>query len=141
MRRISFIPGATTAGDSIAIPTYADQIALVLDAQIVRIPAAQAAHTHDFTLLAGKGGGAGTGTVVADTTPSIGGVTATIAGSTSATDGGVADSAALTGADPVVAAVPTKVDATHVKLDVNTVLGDELFLDYFAVGELGPTAG
>jgi hypothetical protein len=41
---------------------------------------------------------------------------------------------ASTGADPVVAAVPTKVDATRFTLDVATTMGDILTLVYEMVG-------
>jgi len=42
---------------------------------------------------------------------------------------------ALSGVDPVVAAVPTRVDSRTITLDVDTLLGDLLSLDYFEVGE------
>jgi hypothetical protein len=41
---------------------------------------------------------------------------------------------ALTGANPVVAAVPTRVDGDTITLDVATVLGDILSLTYLPVG-------
>jgi len=41
---------------------------------------------------------------------------------------------ALTGADPVVAATPTKVDEDTITLNVNTTLGDLLTLIYEAIG-------
>lgn len=41
---------------------------------------------------------------------------------------------ALTGANPIVAAVPTKVDGNTITLDVPTVLGDILSLTYIPVG-------
>lgn len=42
---------------------------------------------------------------------------------------------ALTGVDPVVAAMPTRVDSRTISLDVDTELGDLLSLDYYEVGE------
>ena len=40
----------------------------------------------------------------------------------------------VTGANPVVSATPTKVDEDTITLDVNTVLGDILYLTYITSG-------
>ena len=139
MARITFIPGVIAFPAAITIPTYAPDIDIVQAAEITRVPGAiddHPAHNHDFALLAGKGGGAGTAAVVGDTTPSIGGVTATMAGVNAATEGGVLEGALMAhvGTNPVVAAVPTRLTARTLSLDVDTVLGDLLTLDYTEVG-------
>lgn len=137
MKRITFVPGAVVSPAAITIPTDVPDIDLVLAAEITRIPAAQAAHAHD--LIYAGGPAANAVTMAADSLANATANPLTVAGG-SAVTGGVQNSAALTGANPVVAAVATKVTTRTISLSVNTALGDLLTLDYIEAGARVPTS-
>ena len=130
MRIIQFIPGAIASPAAITIPTSAPDIDAVVAAEIERLPSAMtipdhAAHGH--VIPADTSGT----TVVAEI---LNGILGAGAG------GAVQDFAAMVhganvGADPVVAANPTRLTARTISLNVNTVLGDLLTLAYLEVGE------
>jgi hypothetical protein len=136
MKRISFVPGVVATPAPITLPADAPDIDVVVSAQIERIPAALGAHSHDL-VSQGLGGAVANalglpaglnelddaGAAALHTVPG-GGAT------------GVQNSAALTGASPVVAAVPTRRSARTFSLDVNTVLGDLLVIVYQEIGVL-----
>ena len=123
MQRITFVPGAVVSPAAITIPTTVPDIDLVLAAVITRLPAGMTIPDHPVT----GGGGAAAVAFAA------GALTDTGAG-------GVIAHGANVGADPVVAAVATKITNRTLSLDVNTVLGDLLTLDYIEVGERVPVS-
>lgn len=121
---IQFVPGAVVAGVNINLPTGAPPIDAVASAYIIR-PTAQltvggaavadhAAHSHTENTAAAYQQNATTATAT--------------------TSAHVVTQPSLTGANPVVAATPTKVDGGTITLNVNTALGDLLSLTYIAVG-------
>lgn len=132
MTRISFIPGVVATPAAITIPNTAPDIDVVLAAQIVRIPAAQAAHAHNMIYKANPAANAVTMAANSLHNATAGDITVAGAGA----DGGIQNNAALTGADPTVAAAPTKLTSRTLSLSVNTALGDILVLDYMEVGVL-----
>ena len=111
---IQFAPGAVNANTNIDLPTTAPKIDSVVSAYLIR-PTSQisiANHTdHSHTE-----------NVAASYTQNATTATATLSAHT------------LSGADPVVAAVPTKVDEDTITLNVNTVAGDLLVLSYIKKG-------
>jgi len=140
MRRVQFVPGAVVSPAAITIPVTEPDIASVVSAQIIRVPAGltdHAAHAHDFVSV-GLGGAVANALGLPaglDTINDAGAVgNHTVAGGGVS---GVQDNTAQvhSGADPVVAAVPTKLTSRTVSLDVNTELGDILELNYLEVGE------
>jgi len=112
-------------------------------ADVVAAIADHAAHGHDITtVVAAGGGGALTDPAVAGPLESAGGgqvntgavdvlaaAQAHAAGASPVAHAAGVD-IAHTGADPIVAAVPTKVDEDTITLDVNTLVGDILKLTY-----------
>ena len=129
MRTIRFVPGHVVSPAVITIPTAAPDIGAVVSAEITRLPVGMcnlvdhAAHGH--TIPADTSAG----TEVAEILAGILGVGA---------GGAVQDFAAMVhaaGADPVVAAVPTRDTTKTFHLNVDTELGDLLTLSYHEVGE------
>lgn len=141
MKIITFVPGAVVSPAAITIPAAAPDIDAVVSAQIVRVPSAgaignHAVHAHDLVF------GAAQASAVTTAVGGPPGALGAAAGATVAGGGatGVQNLAApqthtVTGADPVVAAVPTRLTARTISLDVNTVLGDLLTLRYRESGE------
>lgn len=115
MQRITFIPGAVATPNPITIPANVPRMAAVLAAQIVRVPSAVR--------------------IPADTSGTTEVAEINAAGYLAVGAGGV-----LEPADPVEAAVPTMVDEDTISLDVNTLLGDILTLEYIEVGERVPVS-
>ena len=105
MRTIQFIPGLIVTPNAITLPTSAPDIEAVVSAEIERLPSSLAAHAA--------------GAAVDDH------AAADIAGAL----------ANHVGADPVVAAVPTRLTTRTFSLDVSTALGDLLTINYLEVGE------
>jgi len=120
LETIVFIPGAVAAGSNISLPAEAKRIDAVASAYLIR-PTSQitlsshGTHTHTENTAASY-------TQNATTSPAS-----------------VADHT-LTGANPRVAAVPTKVDEGTIRLDVATQLGDLLVLTYIPVGRRAKAA-
>ena len=160
MQTIQFVPGAIVSPNPITIPDVAPDIEAVVSAQITRLPvgladhepadiiaaiADHAVHGHDMTLVAP----AGAGTAV--TAPAVAGPIEQ-AGGPVTNPGAVDDLAAVqahagsavavahTGGNPVVAAVPTRLTTRTISLNVNTLVGDVLSLDYIEVGERVPVS-
>jgi hypothetical protein len=163
MKILSFVPGAIASPAAITIPAEASDIDAVVSAQIVRLPASgaipdhaqvavvaaladHAVHSHPLSFSAG-GAGATIITGAALLSASSG---AQVVGAGGAAGDGVRNNAAAqahaagaaavahgasVGADPVVAAVPTRLTTRTFSLNVNTVLGDLLTLRYREVGE------
>lgn len=162
MKNIAFAPGAVVSPGAITIPTNAPDIGSIVSAQIIRTTSGitisahavtqptQADHSHSLMstgiggavaealgLPAGlnvlnDAGAAGTHTIPnADGTN---GVQKT--GAPPVISGTAVAAHTLTGADPTVAATPTKLTSRTLSLNVNTVLGDLLLLYYEAVGEV-----
>ena len=125
-------------------------------AGIVAGLASHAVHAHDL-VVSGGAGAAGTNTVQASaaagplTKQEAGSATIVGAGATGVQNnaavqahaagvalahaaGAALAHGALTGTDPVVAAVPTRLSATTFSLNVNTTLGDILSLTYEVIG-------
>jgi len=122
MRKVTFVPGAVVSPAAITIPADAPDIDAVVSAQIIRLPAGITVAVNPH-VLAGGGG-------AASVALAAGLFTDTGAG------GNVAHVvAANVGADPVVAAVPTRLTTRTISLNVNTALGDLLTLNYREVGE------
>lgn len=167
MARIMFAPGAVTSGDDITIPTYAPRVAAVLAAQILRMPSAFTIPDHaqadivgalaDHPAVAHAAGAS----PVAHTTAELPALTdhddnptyhsnhaqadivAAIADHNAVSHGPGSSAVAHgsgVGSDPSVAAVPTMVDEETITLDVDTLLGDILTLDYIEVGERVPVS-
>lgn len=157
MNTISWVPGIVATPAAITIPGGSPTIDRVISAAITRIRAGlgvpdhagagialglgdHAVHSHPFAFSAG-GAGATIITGAALLSASSG---AQVVGAGGAAGDGVRNNAAaqahaggaalahaaLTAADPVVAAVPTRLSATTFSLDVNTTLGDILTLIY-----------
>ncbi len=163
MKILSFVPGAVATPGAITIPAESPDIDAVVSAQIVRLPAgmtipdhAQAAvvaaladhavHSHP---LAFSAGGAGA-TVIPGAALLSASSGAQVVGAGGAAGDGVRNNAAAqahavgaaavahgagVGANPVVAAVPTRLTTRTISLDVNTLVGDLLTLRYREVGE------
>lgn len=104
---IQFVPGAVTSPGNIDLPSWAPKIDAVVSAFIIRLPSG-------ISLSAAALQGADLAATQADH--------ATAARHT------------VSGASPVVAAVPTKVDEDTITLNVNTQLGDLLVLSYVRMG-------
>ena len=124
MVTIQFIPGAIATPGAITIPASAPDIDEVTSAEIERLPSALADHAaHGHTIPADTSGT----TEVAEILAGILGVGA---------GGAVEDFAAMVhaGADPVVAAVPTRLTTRTISLDVNTEIADIVSLSYHEVG-------
>ena len=163
MVEIRFIPGAVVSPNAITLPVTSPGIEVVSAAQIVRLANGatipnhlaaaiqasapindHAAHGHNITtVVAAGGGGALTDPVIPGPLESAGGgqvntaaVDVLAAAQAHAFGAGVATvHGASVGANPVVAAVPTKITARTFSLDVDTALGDILTLMYQEVGE------
>ena len=134
MKTISWVPGIVATPAPITIPGGSPTIDRVISAAITRIRSGFPVHLHDVLLeivadAAGDRVNSALGPPVTLGRPVAG---ATIVG-VQATRG-VQNNAAPAGADPVVAAVPTRLSATTFSLDVNTTLGDILTLIYEEVG-------
>jgi len=155
MRTIQFVPGAIATPNPITLPAGAPDIDAVVTAEIERLPAAladhpqadivgaladHAVHGHDMTLVVPAGAG------VAVTAPAVAGPLEQVGGPV--TNPGAVDvlaaaqahaagaaAAAHVGGNPVVAAVPTRITTRTFSLDVNTLVGDLLTLNYLEVGE------
>lgn len=159
MKIIRFIPGAVATPNAITIPASAPDIQAVIGAEITRLPVAlcnltahpdvdiiaaiddHPVHGHGITLVApAGGGGAATAPVVAGPIEEAGGGAIEV-GAVDVLAAGQAHVATAVpvahgvGADPVVAAVPTRVSTRIISLNVNTLLGDLLTLAYLEVGE------
>jgi hypothetical protein len=136
MNRVLFVPGAIGSGNPITLPADAPDIDVVVSARIWRLPTAVAAHAHD--LISQGLAGPVANVLGLDATFSIlqdaGGVALHTVPGGGAT--GIQDTPVLVGADPVVAATPTKVTARTFSLNVNTLVGDMLTLVYEEVGIL-----
>ncbi|MFA5186796.1 MAG: hypothetical protein WC551_09990 [Patescibacteria group bacterium] len=140
MRRVLFVPGAVVSPAAITLPATEPDIADVVTAQIIRVPAGLSdhpAHTHDFVSTGIGGAPANAMGLPAglDAINDAGAVGAhTVAGGGAS---GVQDNTDQThsGADPIVAATPTKLTDRTISLNVNTELGDILELNYLEVGE------
>ena len=161
MQIIQFIPGAIATPNPITLPASAPDIQAVVSAEIERLPAAladhpqadivgaladHAVHGHDMTLVTPAGAG------VAVTAPAIPGPLEQVGGpvvnpaavdALAAVQAHAAGAAAVPhagGADPVVAATPTRLTTRTISLNVNTLLGDLLTLAYLEVGERVPVS-
>jgi hypothetical protein len=136
MKRVLFVPGVVATPAPITLPADAPDIDVVVSAEIERIPAAIAAHGHDL-VSQGLGGavanalGLPAGLNVLNDAGAAALHTVPKGGAT-----GVQNSTALTGATPVVAAVPTLITSRTFSLSVSTALGDLLALVYQEVGVL-----
>lgn len=142
---IYFIPGAVTAGQNINLPSTAPKIDLVVSAQIFRTPSAvsianHAALSHTGTAVADHATGNANHAACSATSaayPTGGSLGTFVTGATHTVtqpNDHAAQSHTVSGADPVVTAVPTKVDEDTIRLDVNTNLGDLLMLTYIKMG-------
>jgi len=164
MKIIRWVPGAIATPNPITIPDAAPDIQAVLSAEITRLPVAlcdltahpdvdiiaaiddHPVHGHDMTLVGPAGGGAVvTAPVVAGPIEQVGGPV-THPGAVDVLAAGQAHVATAipvahgAGADPVVAAVPTRLTTRTISLDVNTLVGDLLTLAYLEVGERVPVS-
>lgn len=155
MQTIQFVPGAIVSPNPITIPAAAPDIQAVVSAQIVRLPvslanhlpaavvaaiADHAAHGHNITMVGPAGGGAAvTAPVVPGPLEQVGGPVVNPAAvdvlAAAQAHAGSAVPVAHAGGNPVVAAVPTRITRRTFSLDVNTLVGDVLTLDYIEVGE------
>jgi len=157
MVRIEFVPGAIATPNAITIPAGTPDIQAVVLAQICRLPAGladhapadivaaiadHAVHSHDLTVgavamavPAGASAGGndlvdGAGQLIPAADPTgvndIAGVQA---------HAGSAVDVVHAGGNSVVAAVPTIITTRTFSLDVNTLVGDVVALDYLEVGE------
>ncbi|HUU08556.1 MAG TPA: hypothetical protein VMW61_03470 [Dehalococcoidales bacterium] len=155
MQIVQFVPGAIVTPNPITLPASAPDIQAVVSAEIERLPAAladhaqaaiiaavadHAAHGHDITTVGpAGGGGAVTAPAVAGPLESVGGpVTNTGAVDVlAAAQAHAAGAAAVAhaGGNPVVAAVPTRLTTRTFSLNVDTLVGDLLTLNYLEVGE------
>ena len=160
MQTIQFVPGAIVSPNPITIPDAAPDIYAVVSAQIARLPASladhdpadivaamadHAAHDHDITMVGPAGAGA------AVTAPAAPGPLEQVGGpvtnpgavdvlAAAQAHAGSAVAVAHAGGNPVVAAVPTRLTTRTISLDVNTLVGDVLSLDYIEVGEKVPVS-
>lgn len=108
MKTITWVPGKVDSGDPITIPTEPDIDAVVF-AVICRMPSVISAHAGGAVASADCGGGVH--------------------------EHSFTQPGDHTGANPVVAAIPTKLTTRTISLDVDTELGDILSLSYLQVGE------
>jgi len=155
MQIIQFVPGAIATPNPITLPTSAPDIQAVVSAEIERLPAAladhaqanivgaladHAVHGHDMTLVVPAGAGtAVTAPVIAGPIEQAGGpvVNPGAVDVLAAAQAHAAGAAAVAhaGGNPVVAAVPTRITTRTFSLDVNTLVGDLLTLNYLEIGE------
>ena len=158
MKIIRWVPGAVVSPNPITVPTAAPDIQAVLAAEITRVPtglcnlvdhpqvdivaaiADHPVHGHDITTVAVGGGG------FAVTAPVVVGPLEQAAGGVinpaavdvlAAAQAHAAGAAAVAhaGGNPVVAAVPTRLTTRTFSLNVDTLVGDLLTLNYLEVGE------
>jgi len=162
MQIVQFVPGAIVTPNPITLPASAPDIDVVVSAQIVRLPAgladhdpadivaaiaAHAVHAHDMqsTGQAGAptqalGTNAGIDELQDDGAAAVHTIPGGVAGLGIQDDGaavhaGSAVPVAHAGGNPVVAAVPTRLTTRTISLNVDTLVGDVLSLDYIEVGE------
>lgn len=129
MARVNIVPGATIAGDNIDLPNGSPPIGVVVTAQIIRLGSSFSLSDHTLDTQVAVGG-AVTNALGHDATPELetaAGANVSIAGAISAHSS--------SGANPIVAAVPTRVDEDTITLDVNTEDGDIVELAYVEVGQ------
>ena len=115
MQMITFVPGAVVSPGAITLPDEAPNIDAVVAARIVRLSSAV--------------------TIPADTS-----TTGEVAEINAAGNLAVGAGGALEAADPLVAAVPTKITARTFSLSVDTEVDDVLQLSYIEVGERIPVS-
>ncbi len=139
MKSRTFVPGAIATPGAITLPADAPDIDAVVSAQIIRAPSAVAianhpVHAHDLVFGAAQ---ANAVTVGAASTPLGSAAPGTLAGggATGIQNIAAAQAHVATGANPVVAAVPTKITNRTFSLDVNTLLGDLLTINFRELGE------
>lgn len=157
----TWVPGIVASPAAITLPPGSPQIDRVIAAEIIRIRAglgipdhtgaliaaglaSHAVHAHDLVFGAAQasavtsavGGPPGALGAAAAATVAGGGATGVqnLAAVQAHAAGAAMAHAALTGTDPVVAAVPTRLSATTFSLNVNTTLGDILTLIYEEIG-------
>ncbi len=141
MRRVLFVPGAIASPAAVTLPVTEPDIASVVSAQIIRVAAglaAHAVHAHDF-ISTGIGGAVANAMGLPAGLNAINDAGAagphTVAGGGAS---GVQNNAAAqthSGTDPIVAATPTRLTSRTISLNVNTLAGDVLELNYLEVGE------
>ena len=157
MQTIQFVPGAVATPNAITLPAGAPDIEAVVLAQIARLPAGladhdpadivaaiddHAVHSHNLTVGAAAlavpcGASAGANDLVDGAGQLIPAADPTGVNDIAAVQAhaGSAVPVAHAGGNPVVAAVPTRITTRTFSLDVNTLVGDVLSLDYLEVGE------
>ncbi len=165
MRRIQYIPGAIGAGNNHTLPAGSPSIQSVVSAEITRLPvgicnlanhtqaqiiAAVANHpVHAHNLVSQGLGGAVANALglpaglnvlndVAAANPHTvpgGGATGVQNLAAVQAHAGAAAVAHGAAANPIVAAVPTRINNTQFTLNVNTLLGDLLTIVYNELGE------
>lgn len=145
MRSRTFVPGAVATPGTITTPADTPDIDTVVSAQVIRAPSAvaiadHAVHAHDL-VSQGLGGvvtnalGLPVGLNVLNDAGAAALHTVPGAGTTGVQNIAAAQAHVVTGGNPVVAAVPTKITRRTFSLDVSTLLGDLLTLNYLEVGE------
>ena len=151
MKSRTFVPGAIATPGAITLPADAPDIDAVVSAQVIRVGNALAVpnhaqadivaalanhpvHAHDLVFGAAQ---ANAVTVGAASTPLGSAAPGTLAGggATGIQNIAAAQAHVATGANPVVAAVPTKITNRTFSLDVNTLLGDLLTINFRELGE------